>query len=127
MIGIKEMLRYSLTKTRVVHSLPGRIRLKVPHLNRVPIQHRNHHSEILHAIRILNGIEDVTINYDLGTVLITYDTKVLYERKLLAWVDRVIQVNIDNVELFRRYGETNLQYVINTIEHQLKDIVKEYS
>ena len=127
MIGIKETLKYSLSKIKVMHSLPGRIRLKVPHLNRVPPEHRSHHDEIIHAMKILNGIEALTINYELGTVLITYDTKVLYEKKLLAWVNRVIRVNIDNVELYKKYGDTNLQYVINTIEHQLRDIVKEYS
>lgn len=127
MIGIKETLKYSLSKIKVIHTLPGRLRLKIPYLNTVPLEYRKYDDKILQGIKILKGIETLTINYDINTVLITYDISILYEKKLISWVNRVIKVGIDNIDLFRNYGETNLNYVINTIENQLRDIVKEYS
>lgn len=127
MFNIKDMLKYSISKIKVTHSLPGRVRIKLPYLNKVPLENRNHDELISRAIKILNGVETININYSLGTVLVTYNTSLLYEKKLLSWIETVIRICIDNLNLIKKYGDNNLQYVINTIEHQLRDAVKQYS
>lgn len=125
MLNIEKILRNSLSKVKVVHSLPGRLRLKIPYLSGVPMEYRKYDKEIYHAVKILNGIQDLSINYIVGTVLITYDTDVLYEKKVICWIRKVIQVCLNNTKLFKQYFESNFQYVIKTIEQQLKDSVKE--
>lgn len=127
MINFKEMILKSLSKINVVHSIPGRIRLKIPFLDKVPPNYRLYDNYILEALKILHGIENLSINYVLGTAVITYNTDELYEKKVLAWINEIINVCTSNLNLFEKYGETNLKYVIGTLEHQLKDEVKNYT
>ena len=67
----------------------------------------------------------MNINYLLGTVLITYNTNILYEKKVLCWIKKAIGICIDNTKLFKQYFDSNPQYVITTIEQQFKDAIKE--
>ena len=127
MINFREMILKSLSKIDVIHSIPGRIRLKIPFLDKVPPKYRLYDNYILEALKILPGIESLSLNYVLGTAVITYDTDKLYEKKVLAWINEIINVCINNLHLFEKYGETNLKYVIGTLKHQLKDEVKNYT
>jgi hypothetical protein len=127
MINFKEIMLKNLSKINVVHSIPGRVRLKVPFLDKVPPNYRLYDNYILEAIKILHGVENLSINYVLGTALITYNTENVYEQKILNWIDEIVNVCINNLHLFEKYGETNLKYVVGTLEHQLRDKVKMYN
>lgn len=127
MLNFENILKYNLSRIKVVHSLPGRVRIKVNNLNSVPDKYRKYDEEISRGMKILDGIDDVSINYVLGTILISYDTNKLYEKKVLSWVKEFAYICIDNSNNFKKYFEANFNYVINTIEHQLKDAVKNYN
>lgn len=64
----------------VVHTLPGRIRLKIPSLKRNIVGAENFKQRITR----LNGIRNVDINLFLGTVLIQYDPQLLTPTLVVA-------------------------------------------
>lgn len=123
MFDVKNYIIKHFAKVKVVHSIPGRLRLKVPKTINVPEEFRHYDKLVVDGIKILKGIEEIKFNYVLGTILLTYDTNKLYEEKVLKWINVSIEVVIKNLKLIEKYGETNLDYVVNTINQQLKEKV----
>ncbi|SHE90447.1 HMA2 domain-containing protein [Clostridium fallax] len=123
MLDFKSYIIKHFAKVKVIHKIPGRIRLKVPTSVNIPEEFRHYDKFVVKGIKILDGIEDVTFNYVIGTILVNYDTNKVYEEKVLKWINTVIDVVIKNLKLIQQYGETNLEYVINTLEQKLKEEV----
>ncbi|WMJ81900.1 hypothetical protein RBU49_06540 [Clostridium sp. MB40-C1] len=123
MINIQKYILRHVAKVKIIHSMPGRIRLKVPNLNKVPEEFRNYDKFFIKAIRILDGIEDISMNYLIGTTLITYNSKVVYEEKIMRWIKIIIDIGINNIIFIHQYGESNLEHVVSTLEQQLKEEV----
>ena len=65
-----------------VHSVPGRLRIKVPGIKRNPELCRN----ILHLIMDLDGVHHVSTNQITGSVTVRYDDKQLYAASILAFL-----------------------------------------
>lgn len=122
-MSIKKIIINQLMKIKVSHSLPGRIRLKVSSLKMVPEEYKIYEKFIGEALKKLKGIQTVDVNSVTGSILITYDTETLYEKKLLSWMDVIKQIGINNYNLIEKYGETNLDFVIKSIEQQLDDAI----
>lgn len=116
------MLKH-FAKVKVVHRIPGRLRLKVPKQVHVPEESREYDQLVVRGIKLLKGIEEIQFNYVLGTILVTYDTNQVYEEKVLKWIKRFMDVVVDNLALIEQYGQHQLDYVISTIEQQLKEEV----
>lgn len=123
-MNIKKFLISQLMKIKVAHSMPGRIRFKVSSLTMIPEEYRKYEKFIGESIGRLNGITKVDVNNITGSVLVTYDTNLLYEKKILKWVDKIKEIGIGNYELIEKYGESNVDFVIKTIEQQLDEAVK---
>lgn len=122
-MNIKKIIINQLMKIKVSHSLPGRIRLKVSSLKMVPEEYKVYEKFIGEALKKLKGVQTVNVNSVTGSILITYDTETLYEKKLLSWMDVIKQIGINNYDLIEKYGETNLDFVIKSIEQQLDDAI----
>lgn len=76
-------------RPKVVHSLPGRIRLKVPSsLNRIPTSHfENLDWDAL--IRPIAGIKDVQYSPETGNALVHYDPELITESVMLSALERL--------------------------------------
>ncbi|SQB92788.1 Uncharacterised protein [Clostridium tetanomorphum] len=72
---------------------------------------------------MIEGIEEVNFNYIIGTIIIKYNINKVYEIKILKWLDKIVEIGIDNFEFIQTYGEKNLDYVIKTLEQDLKDAI----
>jgi hypothetical protein len=95
-----------LLKPRVVHSMPGRLRLHVPSLKRM----KQEGSELLPLLTELllvpDGMLEVTPSLTTGNILFLYDRDRLSEREILQLIHsitRIVQAHRNDVEnLFRR-------------------------
>ncbi|MGL5616425.1 MAG: HMA2 domain-containing protein [Sarcina sp.] len=123
-MNVKKIIISQLMKIKVSHSLPGRVRFKVSSLKMIPEEYKIYEKFIGESLKKLKGIESVETNILTGSILVTYDENLLYEKKLLAWVDKIKEIGIGNFELIEKYGESNLDFVIKTIEQQLDEAVK---
>jgi copper chaperone CopZ len=124
MIDFKSYIIKHFAKFKVVHSIPGRIRLKVSNSSKIPKEAREYDKYVIQGVKILDGIENIEFNYITGSVLINYDTNKVYEEKVIRWINKVLDIVLQDIKLIQEYGETNVDYVVNTIEQKLRDEVK---
>ncbi|NCO38296.1 MAG: hypothetical protein COZ06_28635 [Armatimonadetes bacterium CG_4_10_14_3_um_filter_66_18] len=76
-------------KPRVVHSLPGRLRVQLPLLRHVPAKSEAVADWLPRLLRAPDGIASVEFSSVSGSLLYAYDGAVLTEQEVLAWVHAV--------------------------------------
>ena len=74
---------------KIVHRLPGRLRLSVPMLDRVPSEWLHHKTDLIQIIKRRPGIEDLELSIVTGRVLIHYDPQQITPTRVLQWMRRV--------------------------------------
>ena len=121
-IGVKILKK--LVEFKVIRSIPGRMRLKSRAPENIYRQAEPFDSYLKKAIMLLDGIENVETNYHIGTTLIEYDTEKTYESKVLKWINKIIEVGIKNQEHIVEYLETDMEYLENLLEQQLREEVE---
>nr|WP_300004099.1 hypothetical protein [Tissierella sp.] len=118
-IGIKILRKF--VEFKVLRSIPGRMRLKSRAPESIYKQAEKYDRELKEAIMLLDGIENIEINYLIGTVLIEYNTEKTYESKVLEWINKIIAVGIKNKGQIAEYLESDREYLENLLEQQLKE------
>lgn len=89
-------------KIKVVHSIPGRIRLSVPGLNNVPESMRKYEHYTTSLMKLEDGIKEISYSYITGKILITYDNDLTNEKKILEWINFVWKKVIDNEDIYNK-------------------------
>lgn len=120
MFDIVSFAAIHLKKFKVIHKLPGRLRIKVPNMNKVNKDVVSYEKYLTEAINILPGIKDVNYNYISGNILLTYDTKVTCEKQVLVWLDKIWEISIKNRKFIEENAANNMDYVADNIRYQLK-------
>ena len=123
-MNFKKFIIGQLMKIKVSHSLPGRLRLKVSSLNLIPKEYIVYEKFIDESLKKLDGVTSVEINNLTGSILVIYDVNITYEKKILRWIEKLKEIGLNNFELIEKYGESNLDFVIKTINQQLNEAVK---
>jgi hypothetical protein len=85
-MDIPFVLKMLHLKPRVVHRLPGRLRVHIPALRHVSIEFQKIVDILLTKFSFPEGIIKVTINYISGNLLILYDKDSVYEKAVLDWL-----------------------------------------
>ncbi len=86
-------------QVKVVHRLPGRLRLSVPMLERVPSEWLRYKTDLIKIIKRRQGIEALELSPVTGRVLIHYDPQKITPTRVLQWMRRVATM------LCEGYGE----------------------
>lgn len=86
-------LKY-LYKLKVVHSLPGRMRISVPGLKGLAAEYRVYQDEVKGLLQELPGVDEVDFSYSSGNSLITYDPQVVSEKQILAWLEGSVKAMV---------------------------------
>ena len=123
-MNFKKFIIGQLMKIKVSHSLPGRLRLKVSSLKLIPKEYIVYEKFIDESLKKLDGVTSVEINNLTGSILVIYDVNITYEKKILRWIEKLKEIGLNNFELIEKYGESNLDFVIKTINRQLNEAVK---
>ena len=66
-------------KVKVVHSIPGRIRLFIPSLDQFPEQMKKYENYITAIIKLKAGINNIEYSYTTSKILVEYDKTKLKE------------------------------------------------
>ena len=124
MFDFKTYIMKQFTKFKVIESNYGKVTLEIPKSLNISEEFREYDEFVARGVKILDGVTDVNFNYDLGTIGLIYDADKVNEEKILKWINKVIEVVIKNLKLIEDHGENNLDYVISTLEENLKKEVK---
>ncbi len=115
---------FYFNKIKVVHSIPGRIRLSVPGLSNVPENMRKYEHYTSSLIKMEKGIKDISYSYVTGKVLLTYDKDVTDEKKILDWINFIWKKVIDNEDVYNKMQpeeiEKNLDKLYEMLCKELK-------
>ncbi len=100
---LQEIFKYALQSGRfqIAHRMPGRLRLIVPDLARVPDEFESHIATARKLLERLPGMKSVSVNRMTGSMLFQYDASLVSETELLRWLERLMT---DGLKIF---GEFN--------------------
>lgn len=101
-------------KVKVVHSIPGRIRLFIPSLNNVPEQMKKYESYINSILKLKKGINNIEYSYITSKILIEYDKEILTQEEIVKWLNKIWKIIVDNEDVY--YGMN-----IDEIEKNVKN------
>lgn len=87
-------LRHCL-KPRVECDLPGRLRMRFRHSEQLSKEALPYLHYVQDVLTMLPGVTDVTVNARIGTVLVLYDAQTTSSRRILRWVDIVVDTGLE--------------------------------
>ena len=96
-------------KIKVVHSIPGRLRLSIPGLNQVPEDLRKYDSYTTEVIKMEPGIKEVSYSYITGKMLILYDSAQTDEKKIVEWLNEIWKKVVDNQSLYENMTQEEIE------------------
>lgn len=99
---IDVLLLNTLYKAQVVHSLPGRLRLHIPYIKKVPKEWHIDSSYFTLAQRI-KGIHKVEICFTTANALIFYDHKLLTETQVIQLFKEMANIGATHKDEFSDY------------------------
>ena len=105
---------------KVVHSIPGRLRLFVPNLSKVPEELKKYDNEVKKLILSKKGIKSVEYSYITNKILLYYDPNLISEKEILEWMNKVWKTVINHTELYENKSlkeiEDNLEIFYDLIK-----------
>ena len=105
---------------KVVHSIPGRLRLFVPNLSNVPEELKKYDNEVKKLILSKKGIKSVEYSYITNKILLYYDPNLISEKEILEWMNKVWETVINHPELYENKSlkeiEDNLEIFYDLIK-----------
>ena len=105
---------------KVVHSIPGRLRLFVPNLSKVPEELKKYDNEVKKLILSKKGIKTVEYSYITNKILLYYDPNLISEKEILEWMNKVWKMVINHPELYENKSlkeiEDNLEIFYDLIK-----------
>ena len=109
-----------LNQIRVVHSIPGRLRLFVPNLSKVPEELKKYDGEVKKLILSKKGLKSVEYSYITNKILLYYDPNLISEKGILEWMNKVWKTVINHPELYENKSlkeiEDNLEVFYDLIK-----------
>lgn len=85
-------------KPVVESDLPGRLRIRFRKADLLPAEALPYLHYIYDVLTLLDGVYDAAVNPRIGTVLITYDKDQTNAKKILHWVDTVVDTGLTLVK-----------------------------
>ena len=121
--SIKSKFYFSATP-RVVHNLPGRVRIHFPALERLSSRWHRYSAPVAELVKIKQGIQNTNIQPTTGSVLITYDADMLGQKDVFNWLDSIATIVKNNVRNYTSLSERNFESLLNRVKIQLMALEK---
>ena len=122
--SLKHKFLFVSTAPRIVHSLPGRVRIHYPALARVSSRWHKFTAPVSELVNLKPGIQKTNIQPTTGNVLISYDADVLVEKDITNWLETMVKTVLDNIREYSSISEENLETLLNRIRTQLMTMEK---
>ena len=94
------------SRPRVIHRLPGRLRIHVPLLRRLQREHQGLADSVASLLAVPEGMQRVEVNLDSGNALLLFDPQQLTEREILDYLRGVLDIFLRHRERFAQVHAT---------------------
>ncbi len=112
------------SRPRVIHRLPGRLRIRIPLLRRLEREHQGLADAIGTLLAAPEGIRQVTVSLDSGNALLLFDPQQLTEKEILDYLRGVLEIFLRHRERFAELPAERLPVVVSRLEPVLCNAVQ---
>lgn len=126
MFNLKAVFLSSFFKFTVVSDIPGRLRLKVNNYKKIPKESFVYDAYVKDAISMLQGVDSVSFNHVIGTVIVEYDRTKLSSKDIMDWVNSVKNLAIKNIDIINKMSDLEEDEIIKRLFDILKIHYSEY-
>lgn len=106
-------------KSRVLHRLPGRVRVEIPALRRIPSENRDLAYVLIKAIPRPRGLKNLKPSFITGNVLLEYDQHVTTEAHILEHIDALVSLAVKYRNKMARVNAQSLPRVLVRLQELL--------
>ena len=110
---------YFSAAPRIVHNLPGRMRLHIPVLEKLSSRWHRYSEPVAELVEIKRGIRSTNIQPVTGSVLITYDADTLGEKDIFQWLESIVKISLNNIRTYTSFSEDRVESLLNHVKNQL--------
>ena len=106
---------------KVIHSIPGRIRLFIPSLDKMPNQMKKYEDYISSILKLKDGIDKIEYSYLTNKVLIIYDKEKLNENDIVEWLNKIWKIIVDNEHIYNGLSIEDIEKNVKKFYLMLKE------
>ena len=125
-MGIQSKIIKKLIKIKVYKCLKDEVIIEMKCLKMLSEEHRCYQVFLEQALKKLNGVKGLDVDIVKGLITIKYDSNKQSEENVIKWAYKVKDIGIENFDLIKDQGESNLDSVIKVIEDKLDKELKAY-
>ena len=129
MLGIKKQFIKSRIKLEVVSNAPGKLQLFIAQIRKIDDEYKVYETYAKNALLLLNGVENLQIDYQKGIATITYDTKLVDSQKIFRWLQVLIDVGVDYYDVVKenwdKQPNVDESIKVNQIWEKMQPILKQ--
>ncbi len=112
-----------LNRPRIVHRLPGRVRVHIPFLQRLPGEHQKLADSIASLLAVPEEIVSAEANLTTGNALICFDPSSVTEADLLRYLRDMFEIFLKSRERFEGLAPEMIPQVFERLEGVVRDAV----
>ena len=105
-------------KMQLLSNMPGELHIRMANLSNLSKDYVEFAPYVYDAIKLLNGINDIQVNFTTGEVVILY-SQVLRPEQIIRWINIIIDTAIDYMDFIAAKWESDRQQVIQTLNQTL--------
>ena len=110
-----QIIRWYL-KPHIESDLPGRLRMSFAHFHKLPKEALPYLHYVQDVFGMIDGVTEVRVNPQIGTLLIIYDPAQVSSERLQRWLSTVVETGIE----IARELETNVPVAEETVRNLAK-------
>lgn len=118
------IVRWLAGKPKVIHRLPGRVRIHIGILRRLPQRYHPLAAGLAPLLSLPEGILDADVQLATGNVLIRYDPGRISERQVVGFVRRLFDVFLRHESRLRALPEDRLPEAFAIIRKALENALR---
>lgn len=111
MFGLKKNLIKSMIKIETISNEPEELKLYAKQIADIEDEYKSYEHFVLDAIKILNGIKKVSVDYDRALVTITYNENEVSAGQIYKWIDILVDISLDNKDFIKDNWEKDVNLV----------------
>lgn len=114
------MMMKKFINFKIVRNIPGQLVIRFDTNKNIESEFRKYETLVVIGGNLLDGIKDMQFDYSKNLIGVSYDIKKLEAKRVLAWIQIIIDTLVDNLKFIQNNWQNNSDEVIRKIEYELK-------